>query len=101
MEGEECLYHRCCQNKSTNRYRAAVAFLNRKSTGTASCFHEANVSRRHTKDVTTKYHEQITDGPEGSQSFDPETGIPDYQMTMQRFQAKRYDESIEKPSMKE
>lgn len=76
-------------------------FVNRKSTGTASCFHEVNVSRRHTKDVTTKYHEQIADGPEGSQSFDPETGIPDYQMTMQRFQAKRYDESIEKPSMKE
>lgn len=61
--------------------------FDRKSMGTASCFQVVNVSRRHTKDVTAKYPERI----EGSQSFDQETGIPDYQMTMQRFQAKRYD----------
>ncbi|MBY0088415.1 RNA ligase family protein [Brevibacillus brevis] len=49
---------------------------------------------RHNNDVTDKYPELITDGPDivldGELAvMDPDTGIPDFELTMKRFQSKR------------
>ena len=49
---------------------------------------------RHNNDVTSKYPELITDGPDmildGELAvIDPDTGIPDFELTMARFQSKR------------
>lgn len=48
---------------------------------------------RHNNDVTAKYPELVTDGPDiildGEIAvFNPETGIPDFELTMTRFQSK-------------
>jgi len=49
---------------------------------------------RHNNDVTAKYPELITDGPDmildGELAvIDPVTGIPDFELTMSRFQSKK------------
>lgn len=49
---------------------------------------------RHNNDVTVKYPELIGDGPDiildGELAvIDPDTGIPDFELTMARFQSKR------------
>lgn len=49
---------------------------------------------RHNNDVTSKYPELISDGPDivldgELAAFDPETGIPDFELTMERFQSRR------------
>lgn len=49
---------------------------------------------RHNNDVTAKYPELISDGPDmvldGEIAVtDPDTGIPDFELTMQRFQSKK------------
>ncbi|MCC8435502.1 ATP-dependent DNA ligase [Brevibacillus sp. M2.1A] len=49
---------------------------------------------RHNNDVTSKYPELITDGPDIILDgelvvMDPDTGIPDFELTMQRFHSKR------------
>ncbi|MEJ8548136.1 RNA ligase family protein [Brevibacillus borstelensis] len=49
---------------------------------------------RHNNDVTEKYPELITDGPDITLDgelvvMDPDTGIPDFELTMARFQSKK------------
>ncbi|WP_334312687.1 ATP-dependent DNA ligase [Brevibacillus sp. AG] len=49
---------------------------------------------RHNNEVTDRYPELITDGPDIVLDgelvvIDPDTGIPDFELTMQRFQSKR------------
>ncbi|MGF9907245.1 ATP-dependent DNA ligase [Brevibacillus porteri] len=55
---------------------------------------ETRLYTRHNNDVTAKYPELITDGPDivldGELAvMDPDTGIPNFELTMQRFQSKR------------
>lgn len=55
---------------------------------------ETRLFTRHNNDVTAKYPELITDGPDiildGELAvFDPDTGIPDFERTMTRFKSKK------------
>ncbi|WP_409175628.1 ATP-dependent DNA ligase [Brevibacillus fortis] len=55
---------------------------------------ETRLYTRHNNEVTSKYPELITDGPDiildGELAvMDPDTGIPDFELTMQRFQSRK------------